>query len=242
MLPQLLDLLLHVDKELLRLSAEYGSWLYAILFAIIFVETGLIVMPFLPGDSLLFAAGAIAAQGHINVFLLGILLIIAAVIGDTVNYSVGRYFKDFLARGGKLRFVKQKHLDRTHAFFERYGGKAIILARFVPIVRTMAPFCAGVGTMDYRKFFSYNVIGGVLWVVLGLAAGYIFGNFELVKKNFSVIILAIVIVSVIPIVIEAFLHWRKSRRPAEQPAAASPAALHEALADSPAEKPHSHQG
>lgn len=216
---QLLDLLLHVDKELLRLSAEYGSWLYAILFLIVFVETGLIVMPFLPGDSLLFAAGAIAAQGHINVYLLGVLLIIAAVVGDTVNYSVGRYFKDFLARGGKLRFVKQKHLDRTHAFFEKYGGKAIILARFVPIVRTMAPFCAGVGDMNYKKFFSYNVIGGIVWVVLGLAAGYIFGTREFVQKNFSIIILAIVIVSVIPIAIEALLHWLRSRK---SPAPTSP--------------------
>lgn len=217
MLTELLDLLLHVDKYLLNLSQTYGTWLYAILFAIVFVETGLIVMPFLPGDSLLFAAGALAALGNLNVWILGALLIIAAILGDTVNYAVGRYFKDFLARGGKLRFVKQKHLDRTHAFFERHGGKAIILARFVPIVRTMAPFCAGVGNMEYRRFFSYNVIGGVLWVVLGLAAGYLFGNIPVVKRNFSLVILGIVVASVIPIGVEYVRHWASTRAAARKP-------------------------
>lgn len=211
MIAELLELLLHVDQYLDKLSAEYGAWLYGILFLIVFVETGLIIMPFLPGDSLLFAAGALSARGHLNVYLLGILLIVAAVIGDSVNYAVGRYFKDFLARGGRLRYVKQSHLDRTHAFFEKYGGKAIIIARFVPIVRTMAPFCAGVGTMDYKKFFSYNVIGAVAWVVLGLGAGVIFGNIPIVQKNFSLVILGIVIVSVLPIAWEMFVHWRKTR-------------------------------
>jgi len=215
MIQKLIDFILHIDKHLDVMATDYGPWLYGILFLIVFVETGLIVMPFLPGDSLLFAAGALAARGHINVFLLGLLLIVAAVIGDSVNYAVGRYFKDFLARGGRLRFVKQKHLDRTHAFFERYGGKAIILARFVPIVRTMAPFCAGVGTMEYRRFFAYNVIGGIAWVVLGLGAGYIFGGFDVVKKNFSLVVLGIVIVSILPIAIEAFLHWRRARAAAK---------------------------
>jgi len=220
MLTELLDLLLHVDQYLLNLSQTYGVWLYAILFVIVFVETGLIVMPFLPGDSLLFAAGALAALGNINVWLLGGLLIVAATVGDTVNYAVGRYFKDFLARGGRLRFVKQKHLDRTHAFFERHGGKAIILARFVPIVRTMAPFCAGVGNMEYRRFFAYNVIGGVLWVVLGLTAGYLFGNIPVVQRNFSLVILGIVVASVIPIAIESIRHWASTRAVANHPAEA----------------------
>lgn len=220
MISELLELLLHVDQYLDKLSADYGQWLYGILFLIVFVETGLVIMPFLPGDSLLFAAGALSARGHLNVWLLGVLLIVAAIIGDSVNYAVGRYFRDFLARGGKLRLVKQSHLDRTHAFFEKYGGRAIIYARFVPIVRTMAPFCAGVGTMNYPRFFAYNVIGAHVWVILFLAAGYIFGDVPVVKKNFSLVILGIIVVSVLPIAYEwgkHFLATRKARRATSNP-------------------------
>lgn len=203
-----LDLVLHLNKHLDVLVGNYGAWVYAILFLIVFCETGLVVTPFLPGDSLLFAAGAIAAGGRLNIFALMVLLFVAAVLGDTVNYWIGD------RAGHKLvlrfpRLIRQKYLDRTHEFFERYGGKTIIIARFVPIVRTFAPFVAGVGEMSYSRFMSFNVIGAFLWVVLLMPAGYFFANVPFVKENFSMVILAIIILSILPGVFEL---WRERRR------------------------------
>jgi len=203
-----LDLVLHLNQHLDVLVGNYGAWVYAILFLIVFCETGLVVTPFLPGDSLLFAAGAIAAGGRLNIFALMVLLFVAAVLGDTVNYWIGD------RAGHKLvlrfpRLIRQKYLDRTHEFFERYGGKTIIIARFVPIVRTFAPFVAGVGEMSYSRFMSFNVIGAFLWVVLLMPAGYFFANVPFVKENFSMVILAIIILSILPGVFEL---WRERRR------------------------------
>ena len=203
-----LDILLHLNKHLDTLVGNYGLWVYAILFVIVFCETGLVVTPFLPGDSLLFAAGAIAAGGQLNIFLLMVLLFVAAVLGDTVNYWIGD------RAGHKLvqrfpRLIKQKYLDRTHEFFERYGGKTIIIARFVPIVRTFAPFVAGVGEMSYGRFMSFNVFGAFLWVVLLVPAGYFFANVPFVKENFSLVILVIIFLSILPGIFEL---WRERRR------------------------------
>jgi membrane-associated protein len=192
----------------MRWSGDYGPWVYAILFLIVFCETGLVVTPFLPGDSLLFAAGAIAAGGNLNIFLLMLLLFIAAILGDTVNYWIGDKAGQKLVRRYP-RLIKQEYLTRTHEFFERYGGKTIIIARFVPIVRTFAPFVAGVGEMSYWKFMSYNVIGAFLWVVLLVPAGYFFANVPFVKNNFSLVILAIIVLSILPGVFE---FWRERRR------------------------------
>lgn len=209
----LLDFILHLDKELLAIIQEYGNWTYAILFAIIFIETGLIVMPFLPGDSLLFAAGAFAAAGSLNVFYVIGLLFVAAFLGDTVNYWVGRYI-GVGATKVKLfgrNLVKQENLDKTHQFYEKYGPKAIIIARFVPIVRTFAPFVAGVGSMTYPKFITYNLIGGALWVIGVTVVGYIFGQTPWVKNNFETVIFGIILISVIPIIIE-FVRHRMSKK------------------------------
>ena len=204
----LLDFVLHLNVHLDTLVVEYGVWVYAILFLIVFCETGLVVTPFLPGDSLLFAAGAIAAGGGLNLFLLMALLVAAAILGDTVNYWVGdRIGHKMMARYPRL--VQRKHVDRTHEFFERYGGKTIIIARFVPIVRTFAPFVAGVGEMTYTRFMSFNVIGALLWVVLLVPAGYFFANVPFVKENFSLVILAIIVLSILPAVVEV---WRERRR------------------------------
>ena len=203
-----LDILLHLNKHLDTLVGDYGAWVYAILFLIVFCETGLVVTPFLPGDSLLFAAGAIAAGGQLNIFLLMVLLFVAAVLGDTVNYWIG----DRAGHKVVLRFprlIKKKYLDRTHEFFERYGGKTIIIARFVPIVRTFAPFVAGVGEMSYGRFMSFNVVGAFLWVVLLVPAGYFFANVGFVKENFSLVILMIIFLSILPGIIEV---WRERRR------------------------------
>ena len=210
LLKQLVDVFLHLDTHLSQVIAEYGTWTYLILFAIIFCETGLVVTPFLPGDSLLFAAGTFAALGALDVRLLIPLLIAAAIIGDTINYWIGAYIGP-RAFEGNLRFLKKEHLDRTRAFYERHGGKTIILARFVPIVRTFAPFVAGVGTMSYGRFITYNVVGAVLWVGLLVLAGFFFGNIPMVRENFTVVILAIIAISVMPMVIEAL---RTRRRPA----------------------------
>ena len=209
-LKQLVDVFLHLDTHLSQVIAEYGTWTYLILFAIIFCETGLVVTPFLPGDSLLFAAGTFAALGALDVRLLIPLLIAAAIIGDTINYWIGAYIGP-RAFEGNLRFLRKEHLDRTRAFYERHGGKTIILARFVPIVRTFAPFVAGVGTMSYGRFITYNVVGAVLWVGLLVLAGFFFGNIPMVRENFTVVILAIIAISVMPMVIEAL---RTRRRPA----------------------------
>ena len=202
------DLFLHLDKHLGELVKEYGTWTYLVLFVIVFCETGLVVTPILPGDSLLFAAGAIAALGSLNPHLLVVLLTIAAVLGDAVNYQIGRYIGPAVFKKEDSRFFKRAHLEKTHAFYERYGGKTIIIARFVPIVRTFAPFIAGVGQMSYKQFALYNVIGAVLWVVIGVYAGYLFGQMEIVKENFSLIIIAIVFISLLP---AAFEYWRARR-------------------------------
>jgi membrane-associated protein len=184
-----------------NIISQYGAWTYAILFMVVFMETGFVVTPFLPGDSLLFAAGTFAAVGSMNVWLLMILLIIAAIAGDTVNYWIGHYLGD---RAYNIKWIKKEYLDRTHAFFEKHGGKTIFLARFVPIVRTFAPFVAGMGRMSYSYFFSYNVFGGIVWVVLFTMLGYFFGNIPFVKQNFELVILAIIFVSVVPAVWEAW--------------------------------------
>lgn len=206
----IIDIILHLNRHLAELVGEYGPWVYGILFLIVFCETGLVVTPFLPGDSLLFAAGALAATGGLNVLLVMGLLIVAAVLGDTVNYWIGHYSGEGLQRKYP-RLVRKEYLDRTHAFFERYGGKTIIIARFVPIIRTFAPFVAGAGSMSYGRFMSYNVIGGILWVVLCTMAGYLFGNLDVVKNNFSLVILGIIIVSILPAVFEIGREWLRHR-------------------------------
>ncbi|MDX2000259.1 MAG: DedA family protein [Thermoanaerobaculia bacterium] len=198
----LVDFVLHLDKHLLELVAQYGAWTYLILFAIIFCETGLVVTPFLPGDSLLFAAGAFAATGAFDLWVLLGLLSVAAILGDSVNYAIGRSLRHRLADKGRLPFVKPAHLEKTHAFYEKYGVKTIVIARFVPIVRTFAPFVAGVGEMSYKTFSLYNVVGGLLWVFLCTLGGYLFGNLPFVRENFSLVILGIIAVSLLPAVIE----------------------------------------
>lgn len=206
---QLIDVFLHLDKYLADIVTQYGPLTYAILFLIIFCETGLVITPFLPGDSLLFAAGALAAKPDIplNVFFISALLMIAAIAGDTLNYFIGHFFgRKLLAMN--LPFVKQEYIDQTNAFYEKHGGKTIILARFVPIVRTFAPFVAGVGKMNYSRFILFNVVGGVVWVLLFVSAGYLFGNIPFVQENFELVAVAIVLVSVLPMVYE----WLKSRR------------------------------
>lgn len=204
----LIDLFLHLDKHIAELIQQYGTVTYIILFAVIFAETGLVFAPFLPGDSLLFAAGAFAAKGSFDVHLLFILLSVAAIIGDTVNYWIGHYLGPKVFEMN-IRFLKKEYLERTHKFYEKHGGKTIIIARFIPIIRTFAPFVAGVGSMTYSKFFQYNIIGGLIWCALFIYAGYFFGNLEFVKNNFSVIVLAIIIISVLPGVIEILRNRKK---------------------------------
>ncbi|MFO1381015.1 MAG: DedA family protein [Chitinivorax sp.] len=203
----LIDFILHIDRHLLELVRDYGSWVYAILFLIVFCETGLVVLPLLPGDSMLFVAGALASQGALEVHGLALALMLAAILGDSLNYAIGKRFGHLIA-GPDSRWVKQEHLQRTHAFFERHGGKTIIVARFVPIVRTFAPFVAGIGEMSYYKFITFNVIGGIAWVACFIYAGYWFGNLELVKSNLKLIMLAIIVLSLLPVAIEL---WRQRR-------------------------------
>ena len=204
------DLFLHLDVYLSDIISQYGTWTYAILFAVIFVETGLVIMPFLPGDSLLFAAGAIAAIGDsgLNIYLMVGLLMVAAILGDTLNYWIGHSLGE---KAYESKWVKKEYIDKTHEFFEKHGGKTIFLARFVPIIRTFAPFVAGIGKMSYKYFFSYNVFGGLVWVPLFAFAGYFFGNIEFVKHNFSVVILAIIAISLVPIFIEAWKARKESK-------------------------------
>ena len=209
LLQSAIDLFLHLDKHLAAIIAQYGVWTYLILFTVVFLETGVVATPFLPGDSLLFAAGTFAALGSLDVWILIVLLTAAAILGDTLNYWIGRKVGPRVFNE-KVRFLKREHLDRTHAFYERHGGKTIIIARFVPIVRTFAPFVAGVGTMAYGRFLAYNVVGGAVWVVLFVAGGYLFGNIPVVKENFSVVILAIIVLSLMPIVVEWYRHRRGS--------------------------------
>lgn len=209
---QVIDFLLHVDTYLNELIVQYGAWTLAVLFTIIFVETGLVVMPFLPGDSLIFAAGAFAARGALNVWALLILLSLAAILGDTLNYWIGHRVGS-KAYSGEVKWVKKEHMERTHAFFDKYGGKAIFLARFVPIVRTFTPFVAGVSQMHYGFFLRWNIIGGIAWVAIFTALGYFFGNIPFVQRNFELVIVAIVAISVIPAVIEALKARRAFRKP-----------------------------
>jgi len=207
----LFDLFLHLDKHLAEVTQAYGTWTYAILFLIIFLETGVVITPFLPGDSLLFAAGALAAieSANLNVVFLFILLTLAAIIGDTVNYWIGHTIGP-RAFQGNIRFLKKEYLDRTHQFYEKYGGKTIVLARFIPIIRTFAPFVAGVGSMSYGKFITYNILGGILWTAIFIFGGYFFGNLPIVKNNFSLVILAIIFLSLLPPIIE-FIQSRRRK-------------------------------
>jgi membrane-associated protein len=209
LIKKILDIALHLDRYLSAIIQQYGLWTYAILFVVIFIETGFVVMPFLPGDSLLFAAGTFAALGALKIGWLVALLAAAAIIGDTVNYWVGHFLGPKVFSKEKARFFKKEHLDRTHAFYEKHGGKTIIIARFVPIIRSFAPLVAGIGRMSYGKFIAYNVIGGIGWVVLLTGAGYFFGNIPIVKNNFSLAILAIIALSTVPIVTEYLRHRKK---------------------------------
>ena len=210
MLASLIDFVLHIDQHLIELTQTYGLWIYAILFLIVFCETGLVVTPFLPGDSLLFAAGAVAALGGMNVHIAAALLLAAAVIGDAVNFAIGKYFGEKLFAKPDSRMFKREYLDKTHAFYEKYGGKTIILARFVPIVRTFAPFVAGMGDMHYGRFIRYNIIGALVWVGLLTYAGYFFGELPVVKNNFGLVVIGIIVVSVLPMAVEiAKAKWGK---------------------------------
>lgn len=196
-----IDFVLHFDEHLKAFTETYGLFTYLILFTIVFCETGLVVTPFLPGDSLLFAAGAIAALGTLNIWLLIAILIVAAILGDTVNYWIGHYIGP-RAFSGKVPFLRQSHLLRTQEFYEKHGGKTIILARFVPIVRTFAPFVAGVGVMHYPRFISYNVFGGLIWVLIFTLTGYFFGNLQFVQHNFELVVIAIILLSIVPAIWE----------------------------------------
>ncbi|MEM6049235.1 DedA family protein [Erwinia sp. P7711] len=209
------DFILHIDVHLAELVAQYGMWVYAILFLILFCETGLVVTPFLPGDSLLFVAGALAAlpTNDLNIHMMVALMVIAAILGDAVNYTIGRLFGDKLFSNPNSKIFRRSHLDKTHQFYERHGGKTIILARFVPIVRTFAPFVAGMGKMSYRHFALYNISGGLLWVLLFSYAGYFFGNMPAVQENLKLLIVAIIVLSVLPGVIEV---WRQRRAARQQ--------------------------
>ncbi len=229
MLDQFLAIFRDLPGFLDGFIAEHGAWVYALLFAIIFVETGVVVMPFLPGDSLLFTVGALAARGSMHVWGVSILLVFAGVLGDAVNYHIGRYVgprvfsKEPSASPTMLeRALNRKHLARAHAFFEKYGGKAVVLARFVPIVRTFVPFVAGAGAMTYPRFVVYNVTGAIAWVGVCVGAGWFFGNIPWVRRNFEAVIVAIIVVSVIPIAVEAILHRRRAA--AERAASPQPPA------------------
>ena len=205
----IVDFLLHLDRHLSPIIEYFGIWTYLLLFLIIFCETGLVITPVLPGDSLLFGVGAFAASGVLNVELLVIILCLAAIAGDTVNYTIGHYVGPKVFYEEKGRFFRKEYLDRTHRFYEKYGGKTIILARFVPIVRTFAPFVAGIGSMTYARFIVYNVTGGIAWVLFFVLGGYYFGNLPVVKRNFSLVILIIIILSIMPGVIEYLRHRKE---------------------------------
>lgn len=198
----ILEIILHLDTYLTDLTSQYGTLTYLILFLIIFAETGLVITPFLPGDSLLFAAGAIAALGSLNVWVILFILIIAAIAGDTLNYWIGHFFGKKIINHPNIPFVNQENIDKTEQFFKKHGGKTIILARFVPIIRTFAPFVAGVGSMNYSTFISFNILGGIIWVSLFTMTGYFFGNLEIIKENFHYTVLVIILLSLVPIIYE----------------------------------------
>ena len=208
----LIEFVLHIDRHLQDVIGHYGLWTYALLFFIIFAETGFVVTPFLPGDSLLFAAGALCAGSVLNVHVLAVALTVAAVLGNLVNYGVGAFVGPKVFSREDSWLLRKKHLERAHAFFEKYGGRSIVLSRFVPIVRTFVPFVAGVGRMSWARFFAFNLVGGAVWIYLLTYLGYFFGGTELVRKNFSLVIVAIIVISVLPILFEAARAWRQSRR------------------------------
>jgi membrane-associated protein len=219
---ELVDLFLHLDRHLAELVTQYGPWVYGILFLIVFAETGLVVTPFLPGDSLLFAVGALGAVGALDAPLAAVLLIIAAIAGDAANYAIGRYVgpRVFRGTGGGTwveRVLNREHLARAHEFFERYGGKAVVLGRFVPIVRTFVPFVAGAGSMTYPRFALYNVVGALAWVGICLGGGYVFGNVPIVRDNFTLVALGIVAVSLLPMVFEVLQARRRARAASGEP-------------------------
>ncbi|MEL5296804.1 DedA family protein [Serratia nevei] len=214
----IIDFILHIDVHLAELVAQYGMWVYAILFLILFCETGLVVTPFLPGDSLLFVAGALAAlpTNDLSVHTMVALMVVAAILGDAVNYTIGRLFGEKLFSNPNSKIFRRSYLDKTHQFYEKHGGKTIILARFVPIVRTFAPFVAGMGHMSYRHFAAYNVIGALVWVLLFTYAGYLFGDLPVVQENLKLLIVGIIIVSILPGVIEIWRHKRAAARQQKQ--------------------------
>ena len=214
MIKTLFDIFMHLDRHLGSVIQAYGIWTYLILFLIIFCETGLVVTPILPGDSLLFAAGAFAAIGALDVLWLFGLLTVAAVAGDTLNYWVGHYLGPKVFHKKNVRFLNREYLDRTHRFYEKHGGKTIIIARFMPIIRTFAPFVAGIGKMTYMRFIGYNVSGGILWIASFVFGGYFFGNIPMVKRNFTLVIVAIIVLSVMPGVIEFLRHRLKASKTA----------------------------
>ena len=206
-----IDFVVHLDRHLNYIIESFGIWSYLLFFAIIFAETGLVVTPFLPGDSLLFALGTLSAAGSLDVTWLFVILTAAAILGDSANYAIGKYFGDLILKKQGTWFIKKEHIDRTHKFYEKYGPKTIVLARFVPIVRTFAPFVAGVGGMSYMRFFAYNVIGGILWVAIFVFGGFWFGNIGVIKKNFTIVIFVIIIISILPAVIEVLRQKAKNK-------------------------------
>ena len=208
----LVDFVLHIDQHLQDVIANYGLWTYALLFFIIFAETGFVVTPFLPGDSLLFAAGALCAGTVLNVHLLAVTLTAAAVLGNLVNYAIGAFVGPKVFSREDSWLLRKKHLERAHAFFEKYGGRSVIISRFAPIIRTFVPFVAGVGRMSYPRFFVFNLIGAFAWIYGLTYLGYFFGGTELVKKNFGLVVVALVVIPALPILFEAFRAWRESRR------------------------------
>jgi membrane-associated protein len=208
---QAINFILKIQDHLKYIIEHYGTWVYAVLFLIVFCETGLVVTPFLPGDSLLFAAGALSGSSDLNIWIVMAVLLVAAILGDAVNYWIGSRFRGVFASGGRIKLVKPEHLERTRLFFDKYGGKAIVIARFVPIVRTVAPFFAGLGAMEYRRFVFFNIFGAVLWVGVCCGAGYFFGGLPFVKKNFELVVIGIIVVSLIPLAIEAIAARRAAK-------------------------------
>jgi membrane-associated protein len=208
----LISFIMHIDKHLVEIIKQYGALTYLIMFLIIFCETGLVVAPLLPGDSLIFALGALSAGGELDIVLISWVLVVAAILGDTVNYHIGKFVGPKVFSQEHNRFFKKEHLMKTHVFYEKHGAITIIIARFIPIIRTFAPFVAGIGVMSYSRFIIYNVGGAIMWVILFLAGGYYFGNLPMVRKNFTLVIMAIIIISVIPILIEGFKVWRQGKQ------------------------------